>query len=96
MANKHIYIKQIYFDRDVESGNLEVYVESNHGTFVLRDDVLDMQIIYSVLDYLKNKATEVIQRHLADAAQQELEKTAEDRAREALGIQALETEENEG
>ena len=85
MKHKHVYIKQIYFDRNVESGELEVYVESNHGSFVLRGDVLDMSIIHSITDYIKDKSEQVVQRYLADKAHAELTKTTEDRAREALG-----------
>lgn len=86
MNKNHVYIKEIFFQRNIESGDMEVYVETNHGTFILRDDVLDMKIIHTVLDYLKNKATDVVRRWLADKAQKELERSAEDRAREALGL----------
>jgi translation initiation factor IF-3 len=87
VKQKHVYIKNIFFERNIETGDLEVRVGSNHGDFILRDDVLDMTIIYSVLDYLKGKATDVITRWAAEQAQLELEKTSEDRAREALGLE---------
>jgi hypothetical protein len=63
---------------------MEIIVDSNHGHFVLRDDVLDTKIVNSVYDYIKEKATNVIGRWLADQAQKELEASSEDRAREAL------------
>lgn len=86
MNKKYVYIKEIHFERNVESGDLEVIVESNHGRFVLYEDVLDIRIIHSVLDYLKEKATTVIQAWLAEQLQSELEKTSEDKAREVLGL----------
>lgn len=97
MANKHVFLKGIYFERNLETGEMEVYVESNHGTFVLRSDVLDFSIIHSVLDYIKGKSVEVISRHVAEQMQRELEKSPEDRAREALGLEApIEVEDDNG
>ena len=84
MANQHIFLKGISFERNLESGEMEVFVESNHGTFILRGDVLDLKIINSVLDYIKEKATDVISRHVADQLQKELEKSSHDLAREAF------------
>lgn len=83
---KHVYIKLVSFERNAQTGLMEVIVESNHGHFALRDDVLNPKIINQVYDYIKEKATEVIQRYIADQVQQELEKTSEERAKEVLGI----------
>jgi len=83
MSN-HIYIKAIYFERNVQTGVMEVIIDSNHGHFVLRDDMLDSKIINRVYDYIKEKATDVIGRWIADQAQKDLEASSEDRAREAL------------
>lgn len=83
MSN-HIYIKAVWFERNVQTGVMEIIIDSNHGHFVLRDDVLDPKIIGRVYDYIKEKATDVIRRHLADQAQKALEASSEDRAREAL------------
>lgn len=85
MNNKHVYIKAVHFERNVQSGDFEIAIDSNHGRFVLREDVIDFSIINDVYLYVKEQATKVIQRYIADAAQQELEKTSIDRAREALG-----------
>jgi hypothetical protein len=84
MKNKHVYIKTVSFERNIETGLMELIVESNHGSFVLRDDVLDPTVIGRVYDYIKEKATEVISYHVAEQAQKALEKTSADRAREAL------------
>ena len=83
---KHVYIKSVSFERNTQTGLMEVIVESNHGYFALRDDVLNPEIVNQVYDYIKEKATEVIQRYIADQVQQELEKTSEERAKEVLGI----------
>lgn len=84
-SNKHVYIKAVHFERNVQSGDFEIIVDSNHGRFVLREDVIDFSIIVDVYSYIKEQATTVIQRYIADTAQQELEKTSADRARESLG-----------
>jgi len=84
MKNNHVYIKAIWFERNTETRLMEVIVDSNHGSFVLRDDVLDPTVIGRVYDYIKEKATEVINFHIAEQTQKALEKTSVDRAREAL------------
>jgi len=84
MKNNHVYIKSIWFERNIETGLMEVMIESNHGSFALRDDVLDPKVIGRVYDYIKEKAIEVINSYIADQAQKALEKTSADRALEAL------------
>lgn len=81
---KHVFLKAIYFERNLQTGDMEVFVDSNHGTFVLREDVLDLDVIHSVIGYIKEKATEVISLHVAEQIQSELEKSSLDRAKDAL------------
>jgi len=78
------YIKSVWFERNIQTGQMEVMVESNYGPFTIGHDALDYSIINRVYDYIKEKATNVINRHIADQAQEELKQTSEDRAREAL------------
>lgn len=92
MNTKHVYIKAVHLERNVQSGEFEIMVDSNHGRFVLRDDVIDFSIINDVYMYIKEQAIAVIQRYMADCAQQELEKTSADRARESLGRIATKSE----
>jgi hypothetical protein len=84
MKSKHVYIKTVSFERNIETGLMELIIESNHGSFVLRDDVLDPTVIGRVYDYIKEKATEVISLYVAEQAQRALEKTSAEQAREAL------------
>lgn len=79
-----IYIKSIYFERNIEAGDMDVVVVSNHGRFRLGEKVLDSDIVNSFYDYLKERATDEIQRHLADKAQKQLVKSSKERYLEAL------------
>ena len=83
--SKHVYIKAILFERNVQTGAMEVVVESNHGHFAL-DSILDPAIVNACYDYIREQATTAIKRHIADQAQEELEKSTAERAMEALGL----------
>lgn len=82
--NNFIYIKSIHFERNVEAGDMDVIVVTNHGIHRLGEDVLDPNIVNSFYDYLKEQATDEIQRYLADKAQEDLLKTPKERVLEAL------------
>jgi len=94
MNAKHVYIKAVHLERNVQTGDFEIIVDSNHGRFALRDDVIDFSIINDVYGYIKEQATTVIQRYVADTVQQELEKTSADRARESLSRINAKTQES--
>lgn len=81
----HVYIKSVLFQRDIQTGQMSVVVECNHGHFAL-DDILDSNIINACYDYIREQAAGAIQRHVADQLQEELTKTPAERAAEALGL----------
>lgn len=91
----HVYIKTIRFDRNVQTGNLDVFIITNHGEFRLGDDILDPVIVNSFYDYLREQASDEIQRYLADRAQEELVKSSKQRYLEALQKKAQEQEQNQ-
>ncbi len=80
----HIYIKTIRFERNVQTGNLDVFIVTNHGEFRLGDNILDPTIVDSFYDYLREQAADEIQRYLANTAQQDLMKSSKQRYIEAL------------